>query len=128
MLFEGAQIRPGDWLYLSLNLSCRCVFLFGYTQQRLVRALRIDLFRSLLRQDISFFDTAASGDISSRLTSGRVSLYLFVFLSLCRSLSFSLSLSLSLPLSLCLCLSLSLSPPPLSQQLQAHPVQADPRR
>jgi len=46
-----------------------CVFLFGYTQQRLVRSLRIDLFRSLLTQDIAFFDKAASGDISSRLTS-----------------------------------------------------------
>ena len=46
-----------------------CVFLFGYTQQRLVRSLRIDLFRSLLSQDMAFFDAAASGEISSRLTS-----------------------------------------------------------
>ena len=51
------------------TFTCRCVFLFGYTQQRLVRALRIDLFRSLLRQDIGFFDAEATGNISSRLTS-----------------------------------------------------------
>ncbi|EKX34120.1 hypothetical protein GUITHDRAFT_119675 [Guillardia theta CCMP2712] len=46
-----------------------CVFLFGYTQQRLVRSLRIDLFRNLLLQDTSFFDASSSGEISSRLTS-----------------------------------------------------------
>jgi ABC-type multidrug transport system fused ATPase/permease subunit len=53
----------------------RCVFLFGYTQQRLVRALRIDLFRSLLQQDIAFFDAAATGNISSRLTSDCAGLF-----------------------------------------------------
>eukprot|EP00802_Teleaulax_amphioxeia_P006827 Tamp_06832.p1 GENE.Tamp_06832~~Tamp_06832.p1 ORF type:complete len:820 (+),score=155.99 Tamp_06832:361-2460(+) len=46
-----------------------CVFLFGFTQQRLVRSLRIDLFRSLLSQDMAFFDAASSGEITSRLTS-----------------------------------------------------------
>ena len=57
------------------TFTCRCVFLFGYTQQRLVRALRIDLFRSLLQQDIAFFDAAATGNISSRLTSDCAGLF-----------------------------------------------------
>ena len=46
-----------------------CVFLFGYTQQRIIRSLRVDLFRSILNQDIAFFDTTPTGEISSRLSS-----------------------------------------------------------
>jgi hypothetical protein len=46
-----------------------CVFLFGYTQQRIIKNLRIDLFRSILNQEISFFDTTPTGEISSRLSS-----------------------------------------------------------
>lgn len=46
-----------------------CVFLFGYAKERIVRGVRIDTFRSILKQDISFFDSHTSGDLSSRLNS-----------------------------------------------------------
>eukprot|EP00667_Euglena_gracilis_P004099 EG_transcript_4115 len=45
-----------------------CVFLFGYTQQRIIRRLRLDVFRSVLRQEVGFFDRTSTGTITSRLT------------------------------------------------------------
>jgi len=42
-------------------------FLFGYAQQRLIRDLRICLFRTVIRQEVGFFDTTSSGDLTSRL-------------------------------------------------------------
>ena len=44
-------------------------FLFGYANQRIVRGLRVDLFRRLLGQDVAFFDQHSSGELSSRLNS-----------------------------------------------------------
>ncbi len=44
-----------------------CVFLFGYANQRILRGVRTDLFRSIFRQDIAFFDKHTSGELSSRL-------------------------------------------------------------
>eukprot|EP00591_Stephanopyxis_turris_P010927 CAMPEP_0195510720 /NCGR_PEP_ID=MMETSP0794_2-20130614/3278_1 /TAXON_ID=515487 /ORGANISM="Stephanopyxis turris, Strain CCMP 815" /LENGTH=1038 /DNA_ID=CAMNT_0040638197 /DNA_START=13 /DNA_END=3129 /DNA_ORIENTATION=- len=45
-----------------------CVYLFGLSNERIVRSLRIDTFRSLMRQDVSFFDGTNSGELTSRLT------------------------------------------------------------
>lgn len=45
-----------------------CVFLFGYCQQRIIKGLRISLFRSILRQDFGFLDTTSTGEVTSRLT------------------------------------------------------------
>jgi ABC-type multidrug transport system fused ATPase/permease subunit len=44
-------------------------FLFGYANQRIVRSLRVDLFRRLLGQEVAFFDVHSSGELSSRLNS-----------------------------------------------------------
>lgn len=46
-----------------------CVFLFGYARERIIRGLRVDTFSSILRQEIGFFDTHTSGELSSRLSS-----------------------------------------------------------
>mgnify|MGYP005696020291 CR=1 FL=1 len=40
----------------------------GAAQQKIIRGLRLRLFRAILRQDIAFFDTTQSGEIASRLT------------------------------------------------------------
>jgi ATP-binding cassette subfamily B (MDR/TAP) protein 9 len=40
---------------------------FGYANQRIVRAVRIDTFLSILKQDIGFFDGHTSGELASRL-------------------------------------------------------------
>ena len=44
-------------------------FFFVVAQQRLVRRLRTALFVSILRQDMAYFDSAASGALASRLNS-----------------------------------------------------------
>ena len=41
----------------------------GLAQQKVVRALRNDLLKNILRQEISFFDTTSTGELSSRITS-----------------------------------------------------------
>ena len=44
-------------------------FLFGLAQQKLVFKLRVDVFRSILNQEVGFFDSSTAGELSSRLTS-----------------------------------------------------------
>ena len=44
-------------------------YLFGKVQQSIIRDLRLDLFRALLRMEIGFFDKNKTGEITSRLTS-----------------------------------------------------------
>lgn len=44
-------------------------FCFNYAGQRVVARLRNSLFRSIVRQDIAFFDTEKTGDLISRLGS-----------------------------------------------------------
>lgn len=44
-------------------------FLFGYANQRIVKDLRVSLFRRLLGQEMAFFDQNSSGHLSSRLNS-----------------------------------------------------------
>eukprot|EP00522_Entomoneis_paludosa_P007613 CAMPEP_0172464240 /NCGR_PEP_ID=MMETSP1065-20121228/49873_1 /TAXON_ID=265537 /ORGANISM="Amphiprora paludosa, Strain CCMP125" /LENGTH=1193 /DNA_ID=CAMNT_0013220419 /DNA_START=26 /DNA_END=3607 /DNA_ORIENTATION=+ len=46
-----------------------CIFLFGYANQRIVRNVRLDLFRRLLRMEVSFFDVNNTGTLASRLNS-----------------------------------------------------------
>jgi ATP-binding cassette subfamily B (MDR/TAP) protein 9 len=45
-----------------------CVFLFGVCQQRVIRNLRCMVFDAVLAQEVAFFDTTSTGDITSRLT------------------------------------------------------------
>jgi len=45
-----------------------CVYLFGVAQQRIIRSLRLDLFSAILQQEVGFFDTHNTGEITSRLT------------------------------------------------------------
>jgi len=44
-----------------------CVFLFARVQQRIVRALRSNVYRNVLMQEIAFFDVMKHGDLTSRL-------------------------------------------------------------
>eukprot|EP00940_MAST-03C_sp_MAST-3C-sp2_P002706 g2706.t1 len=44
-------------------------FLFGLVQQRIIRDLRLELFRAILRQEIGYFDSNQTGEITSRLVS-----------------------------------------------------------
>ena len=47
-------------------LDCWAFYLFGLTQQRIIRDIRLDLFAAILRQEIGFFDKTGSGEITSR--------------------------------------------------------------
>jgi ABC-type multidrug transport system, ATPase and permease components len=46
-----------------------CVFLFGLTNLKITKGVRIDTFSSILKQEIAFFDFTKSGDLASRLNS-----------------------------------------------------------
>lgn len=46
-----------------------CVFLFGYAKERIVKEVRLDTFKAVLNQEVSFFDATTSGELSSRLSS-----------------------------------------------------------
>jgi len=46
-----------------------CVFLFGYANLRIVRGVRLDVFAAILRQEVAFFDSHTTGELSSRLSS-----------------------------------------------------------
>ena len=46
-----------------------CIFLFGKAKENIVRAVRVDTFSSILRQEQAFFDKTSTGDLVSRLTS-----------------------------------------------------------
>ena len=69
--YQGAQRNV---LYLCVAgtgdalLDFWCVYLFGIAQQRIIRGLRLNLFQAILHQEISFFDTTKTGEITSRLT------------------------------------------------------------
>ena len=45
------------------------VFLFSFAQTRIVRRLREDVFRSILRKKIEWFDAKATGRVTSMLSS-----------------------------------------------------------
>lgn len=61
------------WLFIlgtiDALLDFWCIFWFQFANHRIVRGVRIDTFLSMLRQDIGFFDSRTSGDLSSRLNS-----------------------------------------------------------
>ncbi len=46
-----------------------CVFLFGLTNLKITRGVRVDTFAAILRQEMAFFDITKSGDLASRLNS-----------------------------------------------------------
>ena len=46
-----------------------CVFLFGLTNLKITKGVRIDTFAAILKQEIAFFDLNKSGDLASRLNS-----------------------------------------------------------
>ncbi|KAL7550877.1 hypothetical protein ACHAWF_014078, partial [Thalassiosira exigua] len=46
-----------------------CIFLFGKANENIVKALQVDTFYSILRQEQAFFDRTSTGDLVSRLTS-----------------------------------------------------------
>lgn len=46
-----------------------CVFLFGLTNLKITKGVRIDTFAAILQQEIAFFDVNKSGDLASRLNS-----------------------------------------------------------
>lgn len=45
-----------------------CVYLFGRVKEKIVRSIRIDAFRSIIKQEYAFFDERSSSELSSRLT------------------------------------------------------------
>mmetsp|Transcript_62980 Transcript_62980/g.150695 ORF Transcript_62980/g.150695 Transcript_62980/m.150695 type:complete len:780 (+) Transcript_62980:178-2517(+) len=45
------------------------IFFFGFAKSRIIKAVRLKLFANILRQEVAFFDTIPSGDLSSRLNS-----------------------------------------------------------
>jgi len=45
-----------------------CVYLFGKVNQSIIRELRINLFRAITVQEISFFDASSTGELLSRLS------------------------------------------------------------
>eukprot|EP00659_Diplonema_papillatum_P016577 gene16577-25424_t len=42
-------------------------FLFGFSQQRLIKRLRVNVFSALLSQEVAYFDSTTTGEITSRL-------------------------------------------------------------
>jgi ABC-type multidrug transport system fused ATPase/permease subunit len=45
-----------------------CVYLFGLANLRVTKHLRLDLYQTILGQEMSFFDATSSGELTSRLT------------------------------------------------------------
>ena len=45
-----------------------CVFLYGYANLNIVKNVRLKTFKTLLSQEMAFFDTQTSGSLASRLT------------------------------------------------------------
>ena len=71
---EGAQQTLNQMVFWLLGLfAVQAVFtmvrswLFTVAGERVVARLRSDLFRSILRQDIAFFDTERTGELTNRL-------------------------------------------------------------
>ena len=70
-----ADFKAARWnvVYLAAAGTCDAFldfwtfYLFGLAQQRIIRSLRLDLFSAILRQEVGFFDSVKSGEITSRL-------------------------------------------------------------
>jgi len=45
------------------------LFLFGFAKENIVKGVRLDTFKAILRQEVAFFDENSSGALTSRLTS-----------------------------------------------------------
>ena len=44
------------------------LFLFGFAKENIVKDVRLDTFKAILRQEVAFFDMNSSGELTSRLT------------------------------------------------------------
>lgn len=69
---EGVYHNLQMWLiYIGIGAVSTMLngYLFGLTSERLGRALRNRLFKSLLDKDVAFYDEARTGDLLSRLNS-----------------------------------------------------------
>mmetsp|Transcript_12116 Transcript_12116/g.22676 ORF Transcript_12116/g.22676 Transcript_12116/m.22676 type:complete len:830 (-) Transcript_12116:3118-5607(-) len=69
-----ADARMNIFLLFALGtvdaaLDFWCVFLFGLTNLKITKGVRIDTFSSILKQEMAFFDFTKSGDLASRLNS-----------------------------------------------------------
>ncbi|CAK3966676.1 ABC multidrug transporter [Lecanosticta acicola] len=56
-------VTIANWCFIYINTTC-----WGMFGERLVRRLRETYLRSLLRQELAFFDNLPAGDVSSRLS------------------------------------------------------------
>ncbi|MBN3281379.1 TAP1 protein, partial [Polyodon spathula] len=85
-----------------------CDLIYNITMSRIHMRIQSRVFRSVLRQDIAFFDTAHTGDITSRITtdtntmseslSEKLSLLMWYFMRVLCLFGFMLSLSWKLSL------------------------------
>ena len=71
---DYAEAKTSIFLLFALGsvnaaLDFWCVYLFGLTNLKITKGVRIDTFRAILRQDVAFFDFTKSGDLASRLNS-----------------------------------------------------------
>jgi hypothetical protein len=70
--FDEAQLNI--FLLVALGtvdaaLDFWCVFLFGLTNLKITKGVRIDTFAAIMKQEMAFFDFTKSGDLASRLNS-----------------------------------------------------------
>jgi ATP-binding cassette subfamily B protein len=65
--------------------------LFSVAGERIVARLRVDLFRSLMRQEIAFFDERRTGELTSRLASDTTTLQNAVSVNISMGLRFAAS-------------------------------------
>ena len=69
---DGVYQRLKEWmLILCVGVACTFCqnFIFGLTGERLGNSLRGDLFNSIIKKDIAFFDSFRTGEILSRISS-----------------------------------------------------------
>ncbi len=71
---DFAEAKLNIFLLVALGtvdaaLDFWCVFLFGLTNLKITKGVRIDTFAAILKQEIAFFDFTKSGDLASRLNS-----------------------------------------------------------
>ena len=69
---DGVYPVLTEWcIWLAISAVCTFIrdFIFGVTSQRIGSAIRLKLYDSLIKKDISFFDNFKIGDLLSRLGS-----------------------------------------------------------
>ncbi|KAK9468095.1 P-loop containing nucleoside triphosphate hydrolase protein [Lipomyces arxii] len=73
-VFASIDLNAGLFFMLSIIFSASITisqYIFSYTSQKLVRRIRLMLFRQILRQDIAFFDKDenTTGSLTTKLSS-----------------------------------------------------------